>query len=158
MRSDIGSVFSAIRRMRPSASMNIMSKGMSVFFIHIATSWSRPKSNNMPVPSGSSLRNIRPRARSLSVTASSTENTWTPPLPTISRLCGSAERAGMPASTKPASTTAAITDARRCAGELRDGDTRTHSRGRPTFVKEKSILSAMPARADRRCPAGFPPP
>jgi len=38
MAVDCGTVFSAMRRMRPSARMKIMSSGMKVFFIHIEIS------------------------------------------------------------------------------------------------------------------------
>src|ERR1700687_3922600 len=81
---DCGSVFSAIRRIRPSARMKIMSSEMKVFFIHIETCCSGEKSNSIPFPSGSSLRNISPVVFSSSVVAISTENTCTPDLVTIS--------------------------------------------------------------------------
>src|SRR5712691_9229903 len=50
------------------------------------------KSNIMPRPSGSSLRNMRPRVRSSSVSANSTVNVWTPPRVTISTVCSSAAK------------------------------------------------------------------
>src|SRR6202165_2352167 len=81
---DCGSVFSAIRRIRPSARMKIMSSEMKVFFIHIDTCCSGEKSNSIPFPSGSSLRYIRPVSCSCSVVAISTEKTCTPDLVTIS--------------------------------------------------------------------------
>src|SRR6266550_2031450 len=81
---DCGSVFSAIRRIRPSARMKIMSREMNVFFIHIDTSCSGEKSNSIPFPSGSSFRYIRPVVFSSSVVAISTENICTPDLVTIS--------------------------------------------------------------------------
>src|SRR6202158_1348567 len=81
---DCGSVFSAIRRIRPSARMKIMSSEMKVFFIHIDTCCSGEKSNSIPLPSGNSLRYIRPVSFSSSVVAISTENTCTPDLVTIS--------------------------------------------------------------------------
>jgi hypothetical protein len=40
--SEPGTVRSAMRTMRPSAAMNSMSSGISVFFIHIITSRSWP--------------------------------------------------------------------------------------------------------------------
>ena len=55
-----------------------------MFFIHIEISWAGEKSNSMPLPSGNSLRYIRPVVFSSSVVASSTENTCTPALVTIS--------------------------------------------------------------------------
>src|SRR3569623_64132 len=95
IRSDIGSVFSAIRKIRPSAWMKIMSRERYVFFIHIETSCCGEKSKSMPRPSGSSLRNIRPFSRSSLVLASSTLKTLTPDRVTISRFCTSAARAAL---------------------------------------------------------------
>src|SRR5712691_9229904 len=69
-------------------------RGMMFDFIHMVTFMSCLKSNIMPRPSGSSLRNMRPRVRSSSVSANSTENVWTPPRVTISTVCSSAAKVG----------------------------------------------------------------
>src|ERR1700738_932401 len=105
---DCGSVLSAIRRIRPSARMKIMSREMNVFFIHIDTSCSGEKSNSIPFPSASSFRYIRPVVFSSSVVAISTENTCTPDLVTISS--GWTLAAATPAPDGAQTATTATTD------------------------------------------------
>ncbi len=53
-------------------------QGMSVFFIHIATSLEEPKSNNMPASAAIFSRNIKPCCRWAPSTAISTVKTWGP--------------------------------------------------------------------------------
>src|SRR4029453_4269869 len=88
--SDSGTVFSAMRRMRPSPRIKIMSSGMKVFFIQNLVRSSRWKSNSIPCPSGSSRRNMSPLACCSGVEASSTAKTCTPFLLAISSGCSSA--------------------------------------------------------------------
>src|SRR5262249_31084084 len=85
--SESGSVFSAIRRMRPSPRMKIISRGMYVFFIQKLVGCSRWKSNSIPCPSGSCRRDSRPFACPPGVEAISTANTCTPFLVVISSGC-----------------------------------------------------------------------
>src|SRR5215212_6114542 len=110
---DSGSVFSAIRKIRPSGRMKIMSRETYVFFIHIETSCAGEKSNSMPFPSASSFRYIRPVVFSSSVVASSTENTCTPDFVTISSGPTLAARALDPANAHIATTATAICNNRR---------------------------------------------
>src|ERR1700681_1866962 len=117
---DCGSVFSAIRRIRPSARMKIMSSEKKVFFIHIDSCCSGEKSNSIPLPSGNSLRYIRPVAFSWSVVAISTEKTCTPDLVTISSGWMLAASAPTPANAQTASAAAMATQSRaRCRSTLR---------------------------------------
>ena len=59
--------------------MNSMSSGMRVFFIQKATGCGVLKSNSMPRSAARYLRNIRPRSRVASVSATSTVK-WRTPL------------------------------------------------------------------------------
>src|ERR1700687_3412608 len=107
MLVDCGSVFSAIRRMLPSARMKIMSSEIKGFFIHIHTCCSGEKSNSIPFPSGSSFRYIRPVTFSSSVVAISTEKNCTPDFVTISSGWKFAARAWKPLRKQSATTAAA---------------------------------------------------
>ena len=84
---DCGIVFSSIRAIVPSRSMNSISSGRNVFAIHIVSTRSRRCRNNMPSLSAISRRNIRPRDFCSLVSASSTLNSKTSPrLATIERV------------------------------------------------------------------------
>ena len=88
--------------------MNTMSSGISVFFIQKLTGISWWKSNSMPSYGPSCLRNISPRARSVSLVASSTSNLMSRPLETTT----SDERLNwISASCARAATAASITGA-----------------------------------------------
>src|SRR5665213_610011 len=72
--------------MRPSAAMNSISSGISVFFIQKARGAVVTKSNSMPASGASWLRYIRPCICWSGVSASSTSNRWGPALVAIARL------------------------------------------------------------------------
>ena len=72
MSKDRGRASRAMPRTDPFRSANTMSRGMNVFFIHIRAITSFPKSNSIPARGASERRNMRPRARSCGVAATST--------------------------------------------------------------------------------------
>src|SRR5712691_3186798 len=157
---DSGSVFSAMRWMRPSARMKIMSRGMYVFFIHMVTFMSCLKSNIMPRPSGSSLRNMRPRVRSSSVSANSTVNVWTPPRVTISTVCSSAAKVGPEGDRTRRMRAAAASAARNIGWDCMDfsyteararsmGGGRAHGRAlRPDLGRHQALRAGAEAHQD----------
>src|SRR5580704_12646350 len=120
--------------------------------------WSALKSNSMPSDSGKERRNISPRWRSSSVTASSTVKTWTPDLETISRVCCSALPAGSgTVSQATASAAAKATARKQSSGRLASGlggliMTRVYPNGAMTATARISILPRR--RGDRVGHAG----